>query len=95
MQTAQRRSIDSVALYEAINAHREALGLSWRETIYQITGGVSTTLGARLRNGQAISGDMLGSILCWLGEYDIRKFLLAFAKGRRYVAAPGGPPEAG
>lgn len=95
MPQAGRRTIDSRALYDAIERKRSRLGLSWRTVGVQITGTHSPTLARRLQEGRPVSADMLGSILMWLDTYDIRPFLLAFRPGRRFTAGPGSPPSAG
>lgn len=81
-----RRTIDTIALYDAIDTRRRLLGLTWETTVRQITGNPAPSRGlpARLRAGRPVSADVLGAILMWLGTDSVTPFLIATGP-RRYV----------
>ncbi|MBC6450868.1 helix-turn-helix domain-containing protein [Actinokineospora xionganensis] len=58
--------IDVVKLYEALDAQRRALDLSWRQAAQQA--GVSPSLLSRMGNGQRPDLDGFVALVQWLGE---------------------------
>ncbi len=57
--------IDVPGLYGALNAAREARGLSWRQLAKEI--GVSPSLLSRLGNGDRPDADGFATLVTWLG----------------------------
>jgi hypothetical protein len=78
-----KRTIDTEALYEALDKKRLRYGLSWREAMRQATGHPDTALVRRLRNGEGISADALGRLLLWLGTLSVRPFLLPLTEAQQ------------
>lgn len=60
-----KTTVDVVALYGALDAARQARGLSWRQAAKEI--GVSPSLLSRLANGQRPDADGFLTLTGWLG----------------------------
>jgi len=58
------RRFDAAALYHAMDAKREADGLSWREVAARI--GVSVSVITRLKNGGRMEVDGMLAMVGWL-----------------------------
>jgi transcriptional regulator with XRE-family HTH domain len=61
-----RGRLDTDALYAALNAARNARGLSWRQLAAEV--GVSPSTMTRLANGQRPDVDAFAALVGWLGQ---------------------------
>ncbi|MFI6076549.1 helix-turn-helix transcriptional regulator [Actinoplanes sp. NPDC051343] len=60
-----KTKVDVPVLYGALNAAREAKGVSWRQLAKEI--GVSPSLLSRLSNGDRPDADGFATLVTWLG----------------------------
>lgn len=83
--TAHARTLDSDALYVALDRKRRDERLSWREV--QRQAGIPTSSTAtRLGRDHSLSADNLVRFLVWLGDTDVAQFVIKDAPGL-YAAA--------
>jgi transcriptional regulator with XRE-family HTH domain len=61
-----RGRLDTDGLYAALNATRQARGLSWRQLANEV--GVSPSTMTRLANGQRPDVDAFAALVRWLGQ---------------------------
>lgn len=73
MMITQVRTLDSEALYQAMEHRRRELNISWHEVTRQ-AGMNAISASRRLREGHSLSADGLILLMRWLGTTDVTPF---------------------
>lgn len=67
--------LNALALRARLDVVRTEKGMSWREVAKEI--GVSDPVFSQMARGTSVHADVFVSIMTWLGEFDIRPYVIA------------------